>query len=75
MAHKPITKNEAVKLNKAVETLLNFCEARSSCYGCPFSNEVFCGDACKFGYFYPALWNELKIQQDEPESKETERHE
>lgn len=33
------------------------------------------GDACKFGYFYPGLWNELEIKEDKLESKEVGRHE
>lgn len=66
MKPTPLGKREVVKLNKAVETLRSFCESRSSCYGCPFRNEDFItyGDACKFGYFYPGLWNELEIKEE-----------
>lgn len=36
MAKKPVTEQEAAKLNEAIKTLHNFCASRSACKDCPF---------------------------------------
>ena len=61
-----ITKREATELNKAVRTLRNFCKSRSHCNSCPFMKEdfVICGNFCKFGSFYPGLWDGLEIKEE-----------
>ena len=65
MDKKPITRSEASKLNASIETLRNFCNSNSSCKGCPFRKEdsVIYG-VCKFGSFYPELWDGLEIKDD-----------
>lgn len=67
---KPITRSEASKLNKAVETLRSFCESHTYCGECPFKKDgvVIYGTTCKFGSTYPELWDDFEI-------KETEDHE
>lgn len=66
MAKKPVTEQEAAKLNEAIKTLHNFCASRSSCKDCPFRKEAFevYGVACKFGSFYPELWDGLEIKEE-----------
>ena len=66
MAKKPVTEQEAAKLNEAIKTLHNFCASRSSCKDCPFRKEAFVpyGVVCKFGSFYPELWDELEIKEE-----------
>lgn len=67
MTQKSITKAEVSKLNKAVRTLHSFCDSRSTCKGCPFKKEStsIYGKICKFGCFYPELWDGLEIKEDE----------
>ncbi len=64
---KPVTGSEASNLNKAVETLRSFCESRPRCGDCPFKKEgvVIYGAKCKFGSFYPELWEGLEIKDAE----------
>lgn len=64
---KSVTKSEADKLNKAVETLRSFCESRTHCGNCPFKKEEFTvyGNSCKFGSTYPELWYGLEIKDSE----------
>ena len=66
MAPKPVTGSEAAKLNEAVKTLHNFCASRNSCKDCPFKKEALAiyGTTCKFGSFYPELWDELEIKEE-----------
>lgn len=66
MGQKYISKDEASKLNTAIETLRNFCDSHSFCRGCPFRKEVTVvyGSICKFGSFYPELWDGLEIKDD-----------
>lgn len=40
MAKKPITEQEAAKLNEAIKTLHNFCASRSACKDCPFRKKL-----------------------------------
>lgn len=65
MAQKPVTEKKAAKLNKAIKTLHNFCTSRS-CNGCPFKNDdvIIYGTFCKFGSFYPGLWDGLEIKEE-----------
>ena len=59
------TAAEAAKLNEALQTLHNYC-AKGVCNGCPFKREkqpVY-GTSCKFGSFYPELWDGLEIKED-----------
>lgn len=67
---KPVTRSEASNLNKAVETLRSFCESHPRCGDCPFKKDDvgIYGTKCKFGSFYPELWDGLEI-------KETKDHE
>lgn len=66
MAQKPITKQEADKLNEALRTLHDFCESRFACEGCPFRKKgtVVYGPPCKFGSNHPVLWDHMKIKED-----------
>ena len=65
MEQKPVTKDEADKLNKAIEMLRSFCDNRTHCGDCPFKKESIIpyGTKCKFGSFYPELWSELEIKR------------
>ena len=66
MALKPITKQEADKLNEALRTLHNFCASRFACEGCPFRKEGISiyVSPCKFGPFHPELWDDLEIKEE-----------
>ena len=66
MAKKSVTEQEAAKLNESIKTLHNFCAAHSSCRDCSFRKEALepYGIACKFGSFYPELWDSLEIKEE-----------
>lgn len=66
MAQKQVTESEAAKLNEAIKTLHNFCTSHSACKNCPFRKEALepYGVACKFGSFYPELWDGLEIKEE-----------
>ena len=66
MAKKPVTEQETAKLNEAIKTLHNFCASRSACKDCPFRKEALepYGVVCKFGSFYPELWDSLEIKEE-----------
>lgn len=67
MAQKSITKEEEVaKLNEAIETLRSFCKSHRCLEGCAFrkENQSRYGTLCKFGSFYPELWDDLKIKEE-----------
>ena len=66
MAKKPVTEQEAAKLHEAIKTLHNFCASRSACKDCPFGKEALepYGVVCKFGSFYPELWDSLEIKEE-----------
>lgn len=66
MAQKQVTKSEAAKLNEAIKTLHNFCTSHSACKNCPFRKEALepYGVACKFGSFYPELWDRVEIEEN-----------
>ena len=65
MAKKHITQKEAAKLNEAIKTLHNFCASHFACKECPFRKEPLApyGIVCKFGSFYPELWDDLEIKE------------
>lgn len=65
MAQKQVTEAEAAKLNEAIKTLHNFCTSQSACKDCPFKKEGISiyGTPCKFGSFYPELWDRVEIKE------------
>lgn len=60
------TAAEAAKLNEALQTLHNYC-AKGQCLGCPFKRDIQSpyDTSCKFGSFYPELWDGLEIKEEE----------
>ena len=59
-----ITDAEATKLNEALCTLHEYC-AKGLCLGCPFEKDIQSpyDTSCKFGSFYPELWDDLEIKK------------
>lgn len=60
-----LTPEETAKLNEAIQTLHNYC-AEGYCEDCPFRKEKqpLYGTLCKFGSFYPELWEDVNIKED-----------
>lgn len=65
---KRLTAKEAEKLNKAIQTIVAYCE-RVGCLSCQFRKSDWHpgGHVCKFGSLQPWIWNDMTVQ---PEVKE-----
>lgn len=59
------TPEQVAAVNDALRVLHDYC-ASGVCNGCPFKREGFSpyGTPCKFGSFYPELWDGLEIKEE-----------